>query len=108
MRSTSVTNLFHIQCFLHTLSIISSIGICFVSGRRNNTNMDITNTQLEKNKKILYLKWQSMDKKACAIEKVNRGFTHTITLYPADLVSRGRFRWESTIPAVPMTRQRMI
>ena len=89
MRSASVTKLFHNQCFFHTLSIISSIGTFLVSGTRNTTNTDIINTQPAKKKKIPYLKWQSIDRNACATPKVKRRFTHTVTLCPADLVSRG-------------------
>ncbi|CAL1388294.1 unnamed protein product [Linum trigynum] len=36
------------------------------------------------------LKWHSIDRKACAITKVNNRFTHTVTLCPADRVSSGK------------------
>jgi hypothetical protein len=48
------------------------------------------NTQLAKKKKIPYLKLQSIDRNACAITKVKRRLTQTVTLCPADLVSRGK------------------
>jgi hypothetical protein len=70
-------NLFQNQCFFHTLSVISSIGIFFVSGSRNTTNIDMMSTQLEKNKKMPNFKVQSMERKDCAITKVKIKLTQT-------------------------------
>ena len=39
-------------------------------GSKNSVQNDMTNTQAEKNKKIAYFIWQSMERKACAIMKV--------------------------------------
>lgn len=54
--SSSSMNLFHNQCCFHTLSVISSIGMFFVSGTKNHTKIDMISTQPAKNKKIPNLK----------------------------------------------------
>ncbi|KAF1880655.1 hypothetical protein Lal_00011714 [Lupinus albus] len=51
--------------------------------------MDMIKTHPEKKKKIPNLKWQSIERNACAITNVHTKFTQTVTLCPADLVSNG-------------------
>ena len=93
--------LFQNQCCPQTFSDISSIGIFFVSGINKIVNRDIARTQAEKNKKMPNFKRHNMDKKACAMTKVNNMFVNTVTLCPADLVSNGKVSLGMSQPSGP-------
>ena len=82
-------NLFQYQCCLQTLSVISSIGTFLVSGSMKNAKSPMINTQAEKNRKMPYLRWHSIERKACAITKVKSMLTDTVTLCPIERVSSG-------------------
>uniref|UniRef100_A0A0A9HB98 GSVIVT00019956001, HT5 n=1 Tax=Arundo donax TaxID=35708 RepID=A0A0A9HB98_ARUDO len=50
---------------------------------------------------MAYLRWQSMERNACAMTKVKSRFTHTVTLCPADLVSSGNVSLGMSHPSGP-------
>lgn len=81
-------SLFHNQCFFHTLSFISSIGIHLVSGRNTYAKVPITTIQTAK-KNIPDLKWHNIVRKAWAMMKVQIMFMLTVKKNPAVLVSNG-------------------
>ncbi|KAH0467391.1 hypothetical protein IEQ34_004629 [Dendrobium chrysotoxum] len=99
--SASSTKRFQNQCCFQTLSVISSIGTFFVSGKKKSTKMDIMTTQPEKKAKMPYFMWQSMERKACAMTKVKSRLVQTVTLCPADLVSSGNVSLGISQPSGP-------
>jgi len=61
----------------------------------------MTAIQPAKNRKIPYLNEHRRDKKACAIMKVNRRFTATVILCPADRISNGNISLGTVHPSGP-------
>lgn len=92
--------LFQNQCVLH-INVISSMGIPFVSGRNKKTNMVMMVIQPAKNRKIPNLNEQRRERKAWAITKVNRRFTATVILCPADRISNGNISLGTVQPSGP-------
>ncbi|KAG0489098.1 hypothetical protein HPP92_007756 [Vanilla planifolia] len=62
--STSTMYLFQYQCCLHTLSVISSTGTPFVSGKRKMTKMAMMSIQPPKKKKMPDFMWHIIERKA--------------------------------------------
>lgn len=90
LTSSSRMYLFQYQCVFHALSPISSMGIPFVSGNKKMTNKAMINIHAAKKKKIPARRWHIIDKKACAMMKVNNMLDTTAKAKPTVLVSRGK------------------
>lgn len=87
---SSSKNLRQNQCCFHTLSTMTSTGTPFVSGMKKKANNIITMIQAAKKKKIPACILHNIDKKACAMMKVQSMLELTAKEYPAVLVSRGK------------------
>lgn len=92
--------LFQNQCFCHS-RCISSMGTCFVSGKRKKMKQLMMKIKEANRRKIPYLRWQSEVRKSWATAAVKIMFTHTTILWPADLVSRGKISVGTNQPRGP-------
>lgn len=72
-----------------------------VSGRNTETNIVMMVIHPAKNRKIPNLKEQRSERKAWAIMKVNRRFTATVMLCPADRISNGNTSLGTVQPSGP-------
>ena len=95
-----LTTFFQNQCSLHK-TVLASIGIPLVSGIKKYTKADMTRTKKANRRKIVDFIAQSVERKACAIKKVNNKFTDTTTLRPADLSSNGNVSLGISHPIQP-------
>jgi hypothetical protein len=82
-------NLFQNQCLLHTSSI-SSMGTPLVSGTYRSTKNGMKKFHTAKKTKKPHLREHNMVKNDSTITKLNKKFTDTPMLSPADLVSSGK------------------
>ncbi|MCI01535.1 hypothetical protein A2U01_0022562, partial [Trifolium medium] len=69
--------------------------------RNKTTNMVMMVIQPAKNRKIPYLNEHRRERNACAIMKVNRRFTATVILCPADRTSNGNISLGTVHPRGP-------
>lgn len=90
LSSSSSKYLFQNQCFFHTLSVISSMGIPLVSGNKKMANNSMTRIHAAKKKKIPARMWQSMVRNAWAMRKVNNMLVPTAKKKPAFRTSNGK------------------
>ena len=100
LSSTCASTFFQNQCFLQ-INAISSMGTPLVSGKKRETKMVMTVIQPAKNRNIPNLSEQRRERKACAIMKVNKRFTATVMLCPADRISKGNISLGIVHPSGP-------
>ncbi|CAA6666019.1 unnamed protein product [Spirodela intermedia] len=84
---------------------ISSMGTCFVSGRRKKMKRLMMTISEAKSRKTPHRRWQSEARKHWAMAAVKKRLTQTTMLCPADLVSRGKISLGTSHPSGPTTTQ---